>query len=370
MPPLGGGMEIIMSKKEGAAIVKSSSEMKAIVPAGNSDCSKRKLVILVAVTVILGILMFAGCRSGIWERFVSFAVGRGLGFESGESQRTEETQEETENEESKEMTVSSEISESDSVEEYTREESETLKEEKANIVEMDLSQSNSGDFYILDEYGKVVDADNLSDADFEGAREYYSDSPVVLILHSHTSELYFDGNNDIAVHSITKSVVSVGDMISARLNKNGVPTVHCTVIHDKDSKIDSYAKASETLKTMLEIYPTIKYVIDLHRASLFDDDGRCVKTLSGVGSAQVRMLVDSENGGEQPLILASLIRQKLNYRDARVAMPVVYSGGLPLGEASLCFMKLEVGSYGNLTSEAVTAGELFADAFAAVVKGK
>lgn len=358
-----------MWKKDRKGIIKKVPEKNELVPLDSSSRLKRRITVFAAI-VLIGIFVFAGCRGGVWERFVSFAIGNGL--TTDKHTETEETPQESETIETEVDTdensehVESETADSEECEE---EPTETSNEE-VKLVAVDLSQADMGSFYILDEFGAEIDVGNIADAEFEGAKEHYSNSPVVLILHSHTSEKYEDADGSVAVHAITKTVVAVGERIASRLNMSGVPAVHCTVIHDDGAKPNSYAKALDTVKTMLEIYPTIKYVIDLHRLSLIDDEGRHVKTLSRVGSAQIRMLVDSENGDVQALILAARIREKLNCNGARIAMPVIYSGSLPLGDTSPCFMKLEVGSCGNLASEAVAAGELFADAFATVIKGK
>jgi stage II sporulation protein P len=355
-----------MWKKNRGGIIKKDYEKNELVPLDSSSRLKRRIAVFAAV-VLLGVFVFAGCRGGVWERFISFALGSGLKAE--DRTETEEPPRESETVETEIVTEERVEVETSDGESSEKEPTETSNEE-SKLVAVDLSQSDKGSFYILDEFGDEVDVGNIADAELEGAKEHYSNSPVVLILHSHTSEKYADADGSVAVHAITKTVVAVGERIASRLNMSGVPTVHCTVIHDEATKAESYIKAADTVKTMLEIYPTIKYVIDLHRLSLLDDEGGYVKTLSRVGSAQIRMLVDSESGDVQALILAARIREKLNCNGAKIAMPVIYSGNLPLGDASPYFMKLEVGSYGNLTSEAVAAGELFADAFAAVVKGK
>ena len=133
-----------------------------------------------------------------------------------------------------------------------------------------------------------------------------NEGPVVLILHTHGTEAYSEKgaisyleSGELARSNDTsKNVVAVGEAMAQYLNKNGVPTVHCSVMHDQVQYKDSYNRAEETIKQYLEMYPTIKLVIDLHRDSIVKSSGELVRPVTLVGdtpAAQVMCVVGSDS---------------------------------------------------------------------------
>jgi stage II sporulation protein P len=139
------------------------------------------------------------------------------------------------------------------------------------------------------------------------------------------------------------------------------------VIHD--GKGDPYENAAETIRAMLDIFPTVEYIIDLHRLSEYDDLGRAVRTESALGSAQVRLTVSSEGIlTRDSLALAMLLRSKLNRGDRRLCLPVVFTDSEYNSTATPYYLKLDVGAVGNSTQEAIAGGELFAEALIELLK--
>ncbi len=235
-------------------------------------------------------------------------------------------------------------------------------------VTADLSLAEKGDAYIIDYSGSTPDAEGLLEMGFSGARYSYSQQPVVLILHTHTKETYFDYDPNSVTDSMTKSVVSVGEKISYELNSKGIPTVHCTVIHSGNES-GAYAEAASTIEDMLKIYPSIEYVIDLHRLDEKDADGLTVRTKSAIGSGQVRMTVSSGGVYEKDtLALALSVRRELNKDGKRLCLPVVYTDSRFNSDLVPYYIKLDVGAKGNTTEEALAAGEYFAEVFADLLK--
>ena len=236
-----------------------------------------------------------------------------------------------------------------------------------DVIEADMSLSEKGDGYIINYSGMAVDAEGLLEMGFGNAKYSYSERPVVLLLHTHTSEGYSDTDRSNPMHLMTRSVVAVGERISQELNRRGISTVHCTVIHD--DKGSPYGNARETIEMMLEIYPTIEYVIDLHRAELYDEDGRPIKITSPSGDAQIRVTVSSEGQKmRDSLALALTLRQRLNRNDQRLCLPVVFTSSSYNALLSPYYLKIDVGSIGNNASEALEASKIFAEAFADVLK--
>ena len=241
-------------------------------------------------------------------------------------------------------------------------------ETSVDVAVADLSFSEKGDGYIYNYSGSMPDVDGLLDMGFRGGQSYYSERPAVLILHTYIREGYYDLDPDTPAHMLSKSVITVGERIAYELNRRGVPTVHSTVIHGEGAD-GAYTDAAETIRHMLEIYPTIEYVIDLRRLDDRDGDGRLISTVSASGTAQIKMTVSSNGTYSQDTLALSLaMRRMLNKDGKAICMPVVYTDvALNVGIVPY-YIRVDVGSSGNLTSEALEAGKYFAEAFADVLK--
>lgn len=241
-------------------------------------------------------------------------------------------------------------------------------DQTAETVTKDLSASERGDAYIINYSSLNPDAKGLLEMGFGSGRYTYSEEPVVLILHTHTSETYADADKSDPMHPITRSVLTVGERIAYKLSSRGVPAVHCTVIHDGDGE-DPYASAADTIATMLKIYPSVKYVIDLHRAEELDGDGKPVRSVSAIDSAQIRVTV-SIGGARtgETLALALCLRRELNSDGRKLSMPVVLTDSKYNAHMSRYYLKVDVGTQANSTDESVKAGEAFAEALAEILK--
>lgn len=93
-----------------------------------------------------------------------------------------------------------------------------------------------------------------------------NDEPRVLIVHTHATESYLptsEGN----FHTRTEenTVRDVGNVLEEVLEAKGIGVVHDKTLHDYPSYNDSYYRSYDTTEALLEEYPTIECVIDLHR---------------------------------------------------------------------------------------------------------
>ncbi|MBE6646851.1 MAG: hypothetical protein E7611_04315 [Ruminococcaceae bacterium] len=237
---------------------------------------------------------------------------------------------------------------------------ETTGEVSREIIEADLSQIDRGELYVNNYSGEELDIVGLSDRGFTDTVQKGNSAPLVLIIHSHTSEDYRDGGSG---YKGPLSVVSVGDAFSARLNALGISAVHCSAIHDSVRE-NAYENARETIEMMLEVYPSIKYVIDIHRMEL-ESAGRDVKTVSGCsdGAAQIRLSVGAPSvdaNAAADVSLALVLRKSLNKGEARVCMPIAITQSLPNCNLSKYYISVDVGARANTVEEAMAAGERLA----------
>ncbi len=210
------------------------------------------------------------------------------------------------------------------------------------------------------------------------------DEPLVLILHTHGSESYLpDGtdyylpNEDFRSENASETVVSVGEAIAKALRDKGIPVLHDTAMHDLADFNGAYASSRAAAREALKEHPSIQYIIDVHRDSIFSQNDVCRKTLTeinGTRSAQLMLVVGTDEAGavhpnwRSNLTVAVQLQDKLNSLYPTLARPINLRDSA-LNQALLpgCLL-LEVGSCGNTVEEACTAGAFFADAFAALLE--
>ncbi len=136
--------------------------------------------------------------------------------------------------------------------------------------------------------------------------ETSSAEPLVLIYHTHGTEGYADeGKVSYSPSSlprstdINKNVVAVGRLLTEILNSNGIPTLHCEIMHDNGSYNTAYSKSAATVKEYLKKYPSIKYAFDIHRDALVGD-GVVYKTVTydeSTPTAQLMFVVGTDEAG-------------------------------------------------------------------------
>ena len=231
---------------------------------------------------------------------------------------------------------------------------------------------------------------NLSSLPLSGSiktREFRADLPVVLILHTHAQESYraddappyFEGTVGDAVYSEdpSKNVVAAGATLSRELNRNGIPTVHCTALHGEGGSLrGAYRSASECIRAYLERYPSIEYVIDLHRDGISDADGACLRTATPDGRAQIMAVVGTDgNGTDCPawqanLGLALLLSDRLNGEVPGSCRAVSLRNASYNQEFARHSLLLEIGSSGNTVSEAIEAAGRVGKALAELIGGR
>lgn len=258
------------------------------------------------------------------------------------------------------------------------------------VIPMDLSLTSYGNSYIYNSTGYSPNAKALLAAklSFSDDVMYISSKtePLVLILHTHATESYLpdgaisykDTGGEIArSEDINQNVVSVGNVMAQVLNENGIPTLHCTILHDKLQYKDSYARAEETIKQYLERYPSIKLVIDLHRDAVIKSTGEIVRPVTSVNSqptAQVMCVVGSDWSGskcdnwENNLALALQLREKLNSKYTSLCRPAYLRSSTYNQELAPYSLLLEVGACGNSLEEAKRAAALVATELSDIIK--
>lgn len=110
----------------------------------------------------------------------------------------------------------------------------------------------------------------------------FGDDPVVLIVHTHATETYLPAT-DSNYHSKSKenSVRDVGGILAKSLEEEGIAVVHDETLHDNPSYSSSYSRSYDTIQALLDQYPTIECVIDLHRDAIASQSAAATVSIGG-----------------------------------------------------------------------------------------
>lgn len=247
------------------------------------------------------------------------------------------------------------------------------------------ADASAAALYVINRTGYSIDlADYLKKA-YPVTGEIPSDGePLVLIVHTHGSESYLKKGYEFYSSDETfrstdeeNTVVHIGEVLCGRLNELGVPTLHDSTMYDTVDFNKSYVFSRAGIIQALTEHPSIKYVIDLHRDSIFSSDSENIKPVTEIENkkcAQIMIVAGTDEGGaEHPdwksnLTVAAYLQQKLNTLYPTLARPVnIRSAAFnqALAKGSLL---LEVGSCGNTIEEAENAILFFAEAYSQMIK--
>ena len=146
-------------------------------------------------------------------------------------------------------------------------------------------------FYAVD---STTYADGLLDAEtffyMDLTIDLNGEEPKVLIYHTHSQEAFADSRSG----RWEDTVVGLGETLKDNLQERyGISTIHLTDTFDIiDGVIDrssAYTYAEERVREVLEEYPSIKVIIDLHRDGV-SDETRLVTNINGKDTDQLMFL--------------------------------------------------------------------------------
>ncbi len=209
------------------------------------------------------------------------------------------------------------------------------------------------------------------------------DDPKVLILHTHTTESYTKSGESYvetaAFRTLDESynMLSIGDRVAEILTQNGIAVLHDREIHDYPSYNGSYADARESIQAILEAYPDIQMVLDIHRDASGDLNNqiRPLATVNGEDSAQLMIVMGTNASGtnhpnwEQNLALGLKLQVELERLAPGITRPIDLRSGRFNQDLTTGSLLIEVGAAGNTHEEALLAAEILAEAIAALALG-
>jgi len=216
---------------------------------------------------------------------------------------------------------------------------------------------------------------------------FSSGKPQILILHTHTSEAYlpdlqynYTPDDNGRTLDPAYNVVRVGKALETKLTEAGFPVIHDETIHDYPSYTGSYSRSRDTAAAILERYPQIDIVIDLHRDAIIGEDGSShdthttvIKNKLPLDSAQLMLVIGTDEGGlshpdwEKNLSFAVKLQTVLNEQYPTLMRPINLRTERFNQHIAPAAILLEVGASGDTLGDAITAAELFADGLIALL---
>ncbi len=239
----------------------------------------------------------------------------------------------------------------------------------------------AGNVYINNRSDRTFGAD-IFDGTFSAALSK-DEGPQVLILHTHGSEAYtmppgleYEPTSECRTTDCTCNVVRVGDELAGVLEAAGLTVVHDTTLHDYPEYSGAYDRSLTAAKAYLEQYPSIQFILDVHRDAISDGNGGMYKVVSdvaGQNAAQLSFVVGTDGGGlehplwQENLKLAAAITQCLAEDYPTLMRPITVRNSRYNQHLTTGTLLVEVGAAGNSLDEALLSARLLGNALAEVI---
>ncbi len=235
---------------------------------------------------------------------------------SEEPEHSEEPEysEETEHSEEPEYSQEPELPQETAPGEAAGEGQKTIQEDKSareavsTAVSPDLLQQLSDYDYLLNQYF-TVDAGTTADAELLDASKLLTEDlsirknpqvPQILIYHTHSQEEFVD-----SVPGDTEtSIVGMGEVLAEALRGYGYQVIHDTGVYDLIDGVPdrsaAYDYARVAVENILQEYPTIEVIIDLHRDGV--DGQKFVTEIDGKPTSMIMFFNGiSRNSQDEPI---------------------------------------------------------------------
>ncbi|EGW37900.1 stage II sporulation protein P [Desulfosporosinus sp. OT] len=193
------------------------------------------------------------------------------------------------------------------------------------------------------------------------------------IYNTHNSECYSGDGGPERRTGENGDVVTVGDSLMKDLEKEGIGAVHSSQIHDAVDFMKAYGKSVKTATQMIEDYPNIKILLDIHRDGFPAGVPKRTVTVNGRQVTQVLVIIGKMNPhwqkneklAKELMALAEKKYPGLFSPNISYAADARYNQHLSNGG-----LLLEFGSQCNTLSEANGAAEAVAEILADYLKNE
>ncbi len=125
-------------------------------------------------------------------------------------------------------------------------------------------------FYVVDSVTNIgrdlLDVQKLTQRDLTISKE--AEGPQILIYHTHSQEGFIDS----VPGDDTTTIMGVGQHLADILEEQyGYKVMHHLGTYDKESRDNAYSRSLPEITQLLEEYPQIQVIIDLHRDAVADE---------------------------------------------------------------------------------------------------
>ena len=242
--------------------------------------------------------------------------------------------------------------------------------------------SPSGFVQVGDVFIKNNSTKALEPGWFDGtfAAKLSEDAPQVLIVHTHGSEAYtmppgeeYEDTGSFRTADASVSVIRVGDELARVLSGYGISVLHDRALYDDPEYNGAYYRAEDAIEAYMEKYPSIGFILDVHRDALEDKAGHQYKvvTREDPDCAQVSLVMGSSwEGWQENLKFAVAVQQHLTERYPTLMRPLTLRNSDYNEYFTPGGLLVEIGAAGNSLDEALKAVRVFGEGFAEVVTGK
>ena len=199
------------------------------------------------------------------------------------------------------------------------------------------------------------------------------DEPLILVLHTHTSECYLPASGETHLFNGQGDIVKVGKRLVDVLNsKYKIPTIHCDRIHDQYPWHEAYQRSQVTVQEYLTKYPSIKIVIDVHRDGTPGLEHSTV--IDGERTARVMLVIGTNRMGlehpdwEKNLAFAEKVKAETDRIFPGLSLGIIKADARYNQHLSKQAIIAEMGGENCTLDEALYAAAYFAEVIANIVK--
>jgi len=208
-------------------------------------------------------------------------------------------------------------------------------------------------------------------------------APQILIIHTHGSEAYtmppgeeYTPTSESRTTDTNYNVVRVGDEIASVLARYGISSIHDRSLYDYPNYTGAYDRSLTSIARYLKEYPSITFVLDIHRDAIYDADNNPYKVISSTTegpSAQLSLVIGTDGSGLshdswlENLKLAAAVQNTILSEHPTLMRPIVVRNSRYNQHCTTGSLLVEVGAAGNSLEEALLAARLFAAGFAQTI---
>lgn len=255
-----------------------------------------------------------------------------------------------------------------------------------SIIRTTYGEFSGNTYFDLEKCGQVNNKTTVPNETLMEESRYLPDftitdtsEPQVLIYHTHTTESFepyvrdfYDASFNYRTTDETKNMVMVGDEIQKQLEAQGIGVVHARDIHDYPSYNGSYERSRETVTKILEEYPSIKVVLDIHRDAIANDNGayQPFVEINGKEAAQIMIISGCDDGTlgmpnyMKNFRFASYFQQQMESDYPGFTRPILFDYRKYNQDLTTGSLLIEVGSHGNTLEQVQYSGELIGSSLA------